>query len=104
MDKTKVMMFQKQKSCAKSIKIKSWRIGDKEIKECVSYKYLGVMIKSNGPFSVHINKVQEKAHKSLFFLYFYKQRMGWFPATSYSLFISPYNCSYSKLCIRNMGF
>ena len=36
LDKTKVMLLQKQKSRAKSTKNKLWIIGDKEIKECVS--------------------------------------------------------------------
>ena len=68
MDKTKVMLIQKQKSRAKSKKNKTWKIGDKEIKECVSYKYLGVTIKSNGSFSIHIDIIKEKAHKAYFSL------------------------------------
>ena len=51
MDKSRVMIIQKQKSRAKSTKNKTWKIGDKEVNECVSYKYLGVMLKSNGSFS-----------------------------------------------------
>ena len=50
MNKTKVMLFQKQISRAKSKKNRSWRIGDKEVKECVAYKYVAVTIKSNGSF------------------------------------------------------
>ena len=68
MDKTKVTLIQKQKSRAKSKKNKTWKIGDKEIKECVSYKYLGVTIKSNGSFSIHIDIIKEKAHKAYFSL------------------------------------
>ena len=68
LDKSKVMLFQKQKSCAKSTKIKPWAIGDKEVKECVSYKYLGITIKSNGSFSIHIDTIKEKARKAYFSL------------------------------------
>ena len=64
MDKTKVMLIQKQKSRAKSKKNKAWKIGDKESKECVSYKYLGVTIKWNGSFSLHIDTITGKAHKA----------------------------------------
>ena len=69
LDKTKVMLIQKQKSRAKSTKNKPWKLGDSELKEHVSYKYLGVMLKSNGSFSEHIEKLKEKAHKSYFSLF-----------------------------------
>ena len=42
MDKSKVMVMQKQKSRATARKNSRWRIGDNEIKECASYKDLGV--------------------------------------------------------------
>jgi len=38
-------------------------IVDKEVKVCAS---LGVTIKSNGSFSIHINTIREKAHKAYF--------------------------------------
>ena len=78
MDKTKVMLIQKQKSRAKSKKNKTWKIGDKEIKECVSYKYLGVTIKSNGSFSIHIDIIKEKAHKAYFSLISKSKEWGGF--------------------------
>ena len=68
-DKTKAMLIQKQKPHAKSKKNKHWKLGDKELKECVSYKYLCVTLKSNWSFSEHIEKLKEKAHKSYFPLY-----------------------------------
>ena len=68
MDKTKVMFFQKQKSLVKFKKHKPWKIVDNEVKECISYKYLGVTIKSNGSFSIHIDAMKEKAHKAYFSL------------------------------------
>ena len=66
LDKTKVMLIQKQKSRAKSKRNKSRKIGDKELKEFTSHKYLGVTLKSNGSFSEHIDKIKEKALKSYF--------------------------------------
>ena len=78
MDKTKVMLIQKQKSRAKSKKNKLWKIGDKEVKECVSYKYLGVMLKSNGSFSEHIDKIKEKANKAYFSLISKSKEWGGF--------------------------
>ena len=66
MGKTKVMLIQKQKSRAESKKNKPWKIGDKEVEECISYKYLGVTIKSNGSFSEHIDKIKERANKAYF--------------------------------------
>ena len=68
LDKTRVMLFPKQKSPARSTKIKLWTIGDKVVKECVSYKYLGITIKSNGSFSIHIDTIREKAHNAYFSL------------------------------------
>ena len=78
MEKTKVMLFQKQKSRAKSNKSKTLKIGDKEVKECVSYKYLGVTIKSNESFSEHIDKIKEKAHKAYFSLISKSKEWGGF--------------------------
>ncbi len=34
-----------------------WKLNDKEIEECESYKYLGVTIMSNGSFSEHIDEI-----------------------------------------------
>ena len=78
MDKTRVMIIQKQKSRAKSTKNKTWKIGDKEVNECVSYKYLGVMLKSNGSFSEHIVRMKEKAHKAYFSLIAKSKEWGGF--------------------------
>ena len=78
MDKTKVMLIQKQKSRAKSKNNKTWMVGDKAIKECVSYKYLGVTLKSNGSFSEHIDKIKERAHKAYFALIAKSKEWGGF--------------------------
>ena len=78
MDKTKVMLIQKQKSRAKSKKNKPWKIGDHEVKECISYKYLGVTLKSTGSFSEHIDRIKEKAHKSYFSLISKSKEWGGF--------------------------
>ena len=66
MNKTKIMLIQKQKSMDDSMENTPWKIGDKEVKECTSYKYLSVTLKSTGSFSEHIDKIKEKAHKSYF--------------------------------------
>ncbi len=58
----------KKKAQANSRNNIVWKIGEKEIKECDSYKYLGVTLKSNGSFSEHIDKIKEKAQKSYFSL------------------------------------
>ena len=68
MDETKVMFIQKQKSRAKSKKNKPWKIGDTEVKEYISYKYLGVTLKSTESFSENIDEIEEKALKSYFSL------------------------------------
>ena len=78
LDKTEVMLIQKQKSHAKSTKNKPWKLGDNELKEHVSYTYLGVTLKSNGSFSEHIEKVKEKAHKSYFSLISKSKEWGGF--------------------------
>ena len=78
MDKSKVMVMQKQKSRVKSKKSIPWRIGDNEVKECASYKYLGVTIKSNGSFSIHIDKIREKALKAYFSLISKSKEWGGF--------------------------
>ena len=78
MNKTKIMLIQKQKSRAKSMENTPWKIGDKEVKECTSYKYLGVTLKSTGSFSEHIDKIKEKAHKSYFFLISKSKEWGGF--------------------------
>ena len=78
MDKSKVMVMQKQKSRANAKKSIPWRIGDNEVKECASYKYLGVTIKSNGSFSIHIDKIREKALKAYFSLISKSKEWGGF--------------------------
>ena len=76
MDKTKVMLIQKQKSRAKSKNNKTWMVGDKAIKECVSY--LGATLKSNSSFSEHIDKIEERAHKAYFTLIAKSKEWGGF--------------------------
>ena len=78
MNKTKIMLIQKQKSRAKSMENTPWKIGDKEVKEYTSYKYLGVTLKSTGSFSEHIDKIKEKAHKSYFSLISKSKEWGGF--------------------------
>ena len=58
-EKTKVMVVRKnkQQSHAKNGNKRLWKVGNKDIKECYSYKYLGVMLKSNASFSEHIDIV-----------------------------------------------
>ena len=77
-DKTKVMLIQKQKSRAKSKKNKPWKIGDNVVQECNSYKYLGVIIKSKESFSEHIDKIKEKANKAYFSLISKSKDLGGF--------------------------
>ena len=80
MDKTKVMVIRKnkQKARAQSKNKKIWKMGDKEIKECDSYKYLGVTLKSNGSFSEHVDKIKEKAQKAYFSLISKSKEWGGF--------------------------
>ena len=80
MDKTKIMILRnkKRKSRAKSCNQPKWFLGKKQIKECESYKYLGVTIKSNGSFSEHVDKVREKAQKSYFSLLAKSREWGGF--------------------------
>ena len=70
--KTKIMVLRKhkRKSGNKSKNKDIWKIGDKEVEECETYKYLGVTFKSNGSFIDHTEKIKEKAQKcfSLFYL------------------------------------
>ena len=75
MDKMRGMIIPKQKSPAKSKENKTWKIADKELKECNSYRYLGVMLKSNGSYSEHIDKIKVKAQKT-FSPSFLKAKMG----------------------------
>ena len=80
MDKTKVMVLRKnkRKSRAKSENRQMWKLGDKDIRECESYKYLGVVLKSNGSFSEHVDKVKEKAQKAYFSLMSKSREWGGF--------------------------
>lgn len=52
--KTKIMVVRKYKSRGQAENI--WEVGNNEIEECDSYKYLGVIFKSNGSFSGHAEK------------------------------------------------
>ena len=55
-----------------------WKLGDKDIKECNSYKYLGVTLKSNGSFSEHVDIIKEKAQKAYFSLVSKSREWGGF--------------------------
>ena len=91
LDKTKVMLIQKQKSRAKSKRNKPWKIGNKELKECTSYKYLGVTLKSTGSFSEHIDRIKEKA----LLLLFLKAKNG---------VVFSHICSFTYLIIHLLPF
>ena len=64
--KTKIMVVKKNKKKSKACEI--WKFGDKEIKECNEYKYLGVTFESNGSCSAHVDIIKQKAQKSYFAL------------------------------------
>ena len=91
LDKTKVILIQKQKSGAKSKRNKPWKIGNKELKECTSYKYLGVTLKSTGSFSEHIDRIKEKA----LLLLFLKAKNG---------VVFSHICSFTYLIIHLLPF
>ena len=46
------------------------------VPECNSYKYLGAIIKSNGSFSEHIEKIEEKANRAYFSLISRSKELG----------------------------
>ena len=79
-DKTKVMVLRnrKRKSRAKPENRKVWTIGGIQLEECEHYKYLGVYVKSNGKFSVHLDKIKEKTQKSYFSLLAKSREWGGF--------------------------
>ena len=87
MGKTKVMLFQKQKFRAKSKKNEPWKISDKEVEECISYKCLGVTIKSNGIFQSTSIKLKREQTRPIFPLFLKVKRMGWFSASPFSVLI-----------------
>ena len=64
--KTKVMVLRKNKR--KSHSQKTWFLGEQELQECDSYKYLGVTIKSNDSFNEHIENINLKAGKAYYSL------------------------------------
>ena len=65
--KTKVVVFSKtRKGIPKNDK--RWKIGEIEIDEAKSYKYLGVIIRNNGTFTEHISVVKDKAIKAYYAL------------------------------------
>ena len=80
MDKTKTMVIRKnrQKSRDQSKNQQIWKIGDDEIKDCDSYKYLRVILKSSRSFSDHIDKIKEKAHKAYYSLIANSREWGGF--------------------------
>ena len=65
--KTKVVVFSKtRKGIPKNDK--TWKIGEIEIDEVKSYKYLGVIIRNNGTFTEHVSVVKDKAIKAYYAL------------------------------------
>ena len=62
--KTKVVVFSKTRIPKND---KRWKIGDIEIDEAKSYKYLGV-IRNNGTFTEHVSVVKDKAIKAYYAL------------------------------------
>jgi len=68
----------KRKSGNKSKNKDIWKIGDKEVEECETYKYLGVTFKSNGSFVDHTEKIKEKAQKCFFSLLSKSREWGGF--------------------------
>jgi len=88
------MLIQKQKSRAKSKRNKPWKIGNKELKECTSYKYLGVTLKSTGSFSEHIDRIKEKAQSPILLL-FLKAKNG---------VVFSHVCSFTYLIIQLLPF
>ena len=60
------MVLRKNKK--KSQSQKTWFLGEQELKECDSYKYLGVTIKSSGSFNEHIKNMKLKAGKAYYAL------------------------------------
>ena len=65
-DETKVMVLRKNKR--KSHTQITWFLGEQELQECDSYKYLGVTIKSNGSFNEHVENINSKAGKAYYSL------------------------------------
>ena len=78
--KTKIMVLRKhkRKSGNKSKNKDIWKIGDKEVEECETYKYLGVTFKSNGSFVDHTEKIKEKAQQCFFSLLSKSREWGGF--------------------------
>ena len=78
--KTKIMVLRKnkRKSRGRAENKIIWKLGNKEIEECETYKYLGVTFKSNGSFSEHADKIKEKAQKSHFSLLAKSREWGGF--------------------------
>ena len=64
--KTKVMVLRKNER--KSFSQNTWFLGEQEVEECDSYKYLGVTIKSNGSFNEHMKNINLKAGKAYYSL------------------------------------
>ena len=69
--------------CAKLENHFKWFLDDTQVKECESYKYLGVTIKSNGSFSKHVDIVKEKAQKSYYSLLAKSRHWGGFQPRLY---------------------
>ena len=60
--KTNVLVLRKNKRKFQSQK--TWFLGEQELQECDSYKYLGVTIKSNDSFNEHIENIKLKAARA----------------------------------------
>ena len=73
-----VLRKHKRKSGNRSKNKDIRKIGDKEVEECETYKYLGVTFKSKGSFVDHTEKIKEKAQKCFFSLLSKSREWGGF--------------------------
>ena len=65
--KPKVVVFSKTRRRSPKNN-KRWKIGEIEIDEAKSYKYLGVIIRNNGTFTEHVSVSKDKAIKAYYAL------------------------------------
>ena len=75
--KTKIMVLRKhkRKSGNKSKNKDIWKIGDKEVEECETYKYLGVTFNQTD-LSLITQRKSKKKPKSVFSLFYLKVGNG----------------------------
>ena len=62
-NKTKIMLFKKKKRKSKAKK--KCYLGDNAISECDSYKFLGVIFKSNGSYNCILKRSSKKLVKHI---------------------------------------